>query len=251
MPKNIDHPLAALAWPMGQRPMASQARSLCDALAQRDVWPSSPGSLLLAQPLVSDAGGVFLALEDARASDVEALLIEASASGYATLLGVSAQELDEPGRLRASWLGLVFGLGGVVASAGESGQPLVGMELGALRRELERSRHRLSERCGYEVTTLWPRQDRLGRAMDGLVAREAARAGYARCVSVSPLWGVLSGVLSGAAADPPLVMRPVLGDRSPQELARWASERTARERAQGALDAARHWGRRALGGEAS
>lgn len=81
------------------------------------------------------------------------------------------------GRATADWSNLV-GAGVICASAGVTGRPLVGLGVGELRQELAESRESLHDVLGYAPMVCCPRRDRNGIAVDGLVAREAERAGY-------------------------------------------------------------------------
>lgn len=100
------------------------------------------------------------------------------ARGYSSLLPVTPEELADGSGVTAADVPLLTGHGVVVASRGLEGEPLVGMDLSELRGELTESRRRLSELCGYPVRALFPEPTVTGRAFDGLVAREARRAGY-------------------------------------------------------------------------
>lgn len=100
------------------------------------------------------------------------------ARGYSSILAVTPDEFTEPGGVSPRDVPLLTGHGVVVASGGLTGTPLVGMEVSELRRELTESRRRLSEACGYPVRGLVPAPTVAGRAFDGLVEREARRAGY-------------------------------------------------------------------------
>jgi hypothetical protein len=80
-------------------------------------------------------------------------------------------------RAHAGWSHLL-GAGVVCASAGISGRPLVGLGVGELRQELAESRKALHDVLGYAPSICSPRPNTAGTAVDGLVEREAHRAGY-------------------------------------------------------------------------
>lgn len=228
-----------MMWPQPMAPDAPTARALCDALATAGLHGFSPLALMCGCAL-GQLPTVLLGLERAERAQAQPLLIEASASGYGVLLGVEAAALDAPGGWRAKELGMVFGLGGVIASSGVTGAPLVGMGLAQLRDELKRSRERLSEACGYEVITLWPRHDKLWRGVDGLILEEAQRAGYTRCVRAGLIPDVAS---SWSAQDAPKVsvveLRPLDDEALDVEaLARWACGQPL-DQVRGALGAAK------------
>jgi len=122
------------------------------------------------------------------------------ARGYTTLLPTTPGELTDGAGVTASDVPHLCGHGMVVASRGLEGRPLVGLEVAELREELTESRRRLSELCGYPVRTLVPEPTLTGRAFDGLVAREARRAGY------SLLFGP-GTVASVAGPEPEMVLR--------------------------------------------
>lgn len=216
--------LPGLMWSQAhEAPDPARWRALCDALIDAGFVGMSAVELLTGRALergdVTTDQRFLLGLSLCDQARLGELLVESSASGFGVLLAVSqAQALSLPPR----FLGALFGLGAVVASCGEDGQPLLGLPLGKLRDVLERSREVLSERCGYPVNTLWPPHDKLYRALDGLIIEEAYRAGYTRVLRP----GLMPQALEAWSSERPSVveLKPWL-EREPMSmalLARWA-----------------------------
>ena len=152
---------------------------LIDLLAEADAETPSAGFLAAGLlPVQQDRPPVLFATEETRTDWLARWCQRLAASTYSSLLFVGADELDEPGRISAGDMPLVVGAGAIPVSRGETGEPLVGLELAALRRQLAGSRERLSEAAGFPIRMLAPTPTATGRAIDGLVAREARRAGY-------------------------------------------------------------------------
>ena len=99
-------------------------------------------------------------------------------TGFASLLFCASSTLDDPETISPRDFPLLTGAGVSVVSRGVSGDPLVGLNVDRLRSELAESRERLSAALGFEVRALAPAPTPEGRAIDGLVVREARRAGY-------------------------------------------------------------------------
>lgn len=226
-----------MMWPQPLAPDAPAARALCDALAIAGLHGWSPLALMCGSAL-GQLPQVLLGLERAEREQAQPLLIEASASGYGVLLGVESAALDAPSGWRAGELGMVFGLGGIIASSGVTGQPLVGMGLAQLRDELKRSRERLSEACGYEVITLWPRHDKLWRGVDGLILEEAQRAGYTRCVRAGLVPDDVSSWADQDHKVSVVELRPLDDALDVEALARWSSGQPL-DQVRGAMSAAK------------
>jgi hypothetical protein len=152
---------------------------LVDLLAEADAETPSAGFLAAGLlPVDQDRPPVLFATEETRTGWLARWSERLAASTYSSLLFVSTDALDEPAEISAGDMPLVVGAGVVPVSRGRTGRPLVGMELAELRGELEESRERLSEAAGFPIRMLAPAPTATGRAIDGLVAREARRAGY-------------------------------------------------------------------------
>jgi len=142
---------------------------------------STPGAaFLLAGWLSGNAtrtAGLFITHET-RLEPVAYWCSNLGARGYSSLLAATPYDLASPSGVSGEDMPMLLGHGVVVASRGLTGKPLVGMDVSELRRELTESRRRLSETCDYPVRALAPEPSVAGRAFDGLVEREARRAGY-------------------------------------------------------------------------
>lgn len=137
--------------------------------------PSAP--VLMAGWIPETADGLLMT-DETRLEPLAYWCSNVGARGYASLLALTADGLGAPEGIAAHDFPLLTGHGVVLASRGASGEPLVGKDVAELRGELETSRRRLSQACGYPVRALAPRPTVAGRAFDGLVLREARRAGY-------------------------------------------------------------------------
>ena len=150
-----------------------------ERLVQAGVDSPAVPSLLAGRAGVDDLDRpVLLALADPRLESVAVWSDALAQATYSSLLVCSAQDFGSPGHIGPADGPLLLGHGLVVASRGLTGRPLVGLPLNELRRELEQSRAQLSSAVGYPVHVLVPEPNALGAAVDGLVLRQARRAGY-------------------------------------------------------------------------
>ena len=173
-------PLCALHFPASPHALPF-ADGVLGALADANLQPVGWASLWLCAPTLGD-GAVALSVA---AADGELALAEAAR--WAEVLGqrgmpawwvapverVAKLEAAQPGTL-----GALAGQGLIPCSAGLSGRPLVSLSPAQLREELEASHRALRELTGQPALALMPAPNSLGRATDGLVVREARRAGY-------------------------------------------------------------------------
>lgn len=127
----------------------SQLGLLCGGLA----WDSGPAALFVL-----------------RGPD-EAVAASVARGGTGFVWAVAAE------RARPSWTHLL-GAGVICGSAGMTGRPLAGLGVGELRQELAESRKSLHDVLGYAPLVCCPSPRADGVAVDGLVEREALRAGY-------------------------------------------------------------------------
>lgn len=159
--------------------LSSTLEETVDLLVDADVRAPGLSSLLRGVLQVPpDEAHVLMMLGDSRLQAVGRWASVVAAGGYTTLAGCCWDDFGRPGHIGPADAPLLAGHGVVVASAGLSGQPLVGLGLEALRRELTQSRDQLSAALGYPVRALAPTPPTFGRAVDGLVLEEARRAGY-------------------------------------------------------------------------
>lgn len=119
-------------------------------------------------------------LGDVRRDRLDAWCRRLGPLGWSSIWATPLDSLDGGDSVDSNTLGMLAGQGVVVASRGVSGDPLVSMDVGRLRDELERSREQLSELCGYPIRWLVPPPTPTGHAADELVVDEARRAGYSR-----------------------------------------------------------------------
>jgi hypothetical protein len=99
--------------------------------------------------------------------------------GFGSILCCQPSVFGEEGSLSPSALSVLTGHGIVLASRGLRGEPLIDADVGVLRRELNESREQLGRLARYPIRLLAPEPTATDRAFDGLIRREAARAGYA------------------------------------------------------------------------
>ena len=200
-------------------------RRTCEHLALMDATTPSVATLAGGIVALASADTPFLlATSDPRVSSIQNWCNILVPQGFSSLLFVASDTFDRADTLRATDLPAATGSGMAVASMGVSGDPLVGLSVGELRRQLRESRDRLSEACGYPVRLLAPAPTPSGRAFDGLVLREARRAGYS--LFFSP-----GGVASIDSAEPPepITYRSVEAGESVDEICGWiAGDRLVR-----------------------
>ncbi|MGM0554771.1 MAG: hypothetical protein ACQEVA_00145 [Myxococcota bacterium] len=196
---------------------------LADKLAEAGVH-SPAASGLIAGSLIQtlDEPHVLLCLGDA-SRDLLAQWFRVAWSTYTSIVCCASSDFGDANHIGPDDMPLVTGHGAVLASRGVTGEPLAGMRVGQLRRELEESRRVLSEAAGYEVRLLVPTPTTFGKAVDGLVIEEARRAGYRRVLH--PGGGLLdldddpiADQTNGCARLP---YRTVDTDDTPLALARW------------------------------
>ncbi len=188
---------------------------LVDAAVDADLWGVSIAALLAGH--VNAEGALLWATRDTRTAAVARWCERVGGAGYASLVGVALEEVGRPEHLSTSDLAALPGHGVCVASAGVTGESLLGLDTKSLRRELTRTREALSEACGHEVRALLPRPDRFGRALDPLIWREAMRAGYT--LVVHPHTDVLATRIDPGAATR-LCAFSTEG-ATPQDIGRW------------------------------
>jgi hypothetical protein len=193
-----------------------------DLLAEADVRAPAMGSLLGGTLRIEpDTAHVLLMLGDSRLQAVGPWARAVAAGGLTTLVGCSWEDFGSAGHIGPSDAALLTGHGVTVASSGLDGQPLVGLGLEALRRQLADSRARLCEALGYPVYALMPTPTALGRAVDGLVLEEARRAGYR--LILRPGAGLTDFDESPPDRRPFEVVeyRTLLTDENPEDLRDW------------------------------
>ncbi|MFB6264480.1 MAG: hypothetical protein ABEL76_12790 [Bradymonadaceae bacterium] len=152
---------------------------LLDLLAAREYRSPAASSLWMGSGL-SDGHRVLTATS---ATDVRSLARWGELHGdrgFASLLFVSAASLGRSSSLSADEICTLTGMGIVVAARGSIDRPLVELGPDELRARLERQRKQLADLAGYDVCLLAPVPSPSGRAVDGLVQREAERAGFRR-----------------------------------------------------------------------
>jgi hypothetical protein len=136
--------------------------------------------------------------------------------GVSSVLAVSAEDLGSEGRVQSRDLPLVTGSGAALAARGMTGDPLVGLSVSKLRDELRESHQILSEAAGFPVRLLAPAPTVDGRAVDGLVAREARRAGFRAFLAPGG-----RAEIDGPEPEEPLTYHTVLPGDTPERLADW------------------------------
>ncbi len=136
--------------------------------------------------------------------------------GVSSVLGVAAEDLDTEGHVQSRDLPLVTGSGAALAVRGMTGDPLVGLSVSKLRDELRESHQILSAAAGFPVRLLAPAPTVDGRAVDGLVAREAQRAGFRAFLAPGG-----RAELDGPEPEEPLTYHTVLPGDTPERLADW------------------------------
>jgi hypothetical protein len=202
---------------------ADALNHLADKLAEAGVH-SPAASGLIAGSLVptDDVPHVLMCLGDASRSMLSRWF-RLSWSSYASVVCCTASDFGRANHIGPDDMPLVTGHGAILASRGVSGEPLAGMRIGELRRELVESRRALSDAAGYQVRLLAPTPTTFGTAVDGLVLEEARRAGYRRVLH--PGDGLLdldedpiADKTTGCAR---LSYRTVDTDDSPRSLVRW------------------------------
>lgn len=188
---------------------------LVDVAVDADLWGVSIAALLAGH--VNTEGALLWSTRDTRTASVAHWCERVGGAGYASLLGVTLEDLDRPDHLSSSDLATLPGHGICVASAGVTGVSLLGLDTKTLRRELERARATLSEACGHEVRALIPKPDRFGRALDPLIWREAMRAGYT--LVIHPHTDVLATRIDPGAAT--RICAFSAEGTTPQDITRW------------------------------
>lgn len=189
--------------------------------------PGVAGLFAGAVPVDTLSTPVLFLTEETRPEQLGRWYRHLGAQGHASVLACTPETFGPRGDLSPSDLPVLTGHGVVLASRGLSGEPMVGLELGRLRHELEQSREQLSALAGYDVRLLAPEPAITGRALDGLVRRESERAGYTICLEP----GNVSRI-DELRPEGPLEYRTVRPGDTAEELRDWMQDRPlARSRA--------------------
>lgn len=198
--------------------------ALLEALGEAGVDTPAVTAFMRGRPAVEELEHpVLFALGDARLPQVAAWATQMANAGFASLVGCAAAQIGQEDRLGARDLPLLTGHGVAVASRGMRGEPLVDLPVEELRAELVESRRRLSAWAGYSVRTLLPAPTALGRAVDGLVLKEARRAGYRLVLRPGRSVDELDDTARSGSAEALEVLqyRTVRTDDSPEHLRDW------------------------------
>ncbi len=167
--------------PQGDEPGLSigSLQRLLDLLDDAEVTPPAVTGWMAGHLSIASLGTPFvIATSEVRPRPLGTWARLLANRGWSSLLFCTSETFTGDGPLAPSALPILTGHGVAIASRGCRGEPLVGQEVGHLRRELTESREQFTRLAGYPVRVLAPVSTPTGRAIDGLVAREARRAGY-------------------------------------------------------------------------
>ncbi|MFU8802867.1 MAG: hypothetical protein ACNA8W_03560 [Bradymonadaceae bacterium] len=211
-----------------------RARRIVDLLAAADVLGVSLTGLLSGAIQVLDekpgVPGVLFLVEADGLSQLAAWADICGPLGYTSLAPILAGDIGKPGYPGPQDLSMLLGHGVVMGAAGMSDGPLLGLSTAELRADLQDAHDQLQAACGYRVSALCPRPNRLALSIDGLILREAHRAGF-QLVFI-PGEGIYEPEELKDGAGVPLTYRQVEPDDTPNELRRWViGKGLARERA--------------------
>ena len=192
-------------------------RALIEPLKWADA--DTPSVAFLAAglvPLTSIETPFLLSIGDLRRFALGAWAGLLGDAGFSSILHCATEALEREATISPSDIPLLTGCGVALASAGLTGRPLVDLPLAELRDELTESRERLSEAAGYPIRLLAPTPTADGRALDGIVRREAKRAGYRLFLAPGRI-----ARLDGPDPTDPLTYRTVLPGDDPDRLCDW------------------------------
>lgn len=209
-----------------------QCRRILDLLAARDILGVSLPALIKGQLSPIDPGhpSVLPLVEVTTPEELASFAEITGPLGYPSLAFLPSNVLEGHGGFEEKDLAMVLGYGVVIGARGAGVRPLVGLSLGELRNELDQSAKVLREACGYGVKALCPGRNKLGVAFDGLIVKEARRAGFN--LLFTPGEGFYVPEAPRHAPDELISYREVAADDHPAELRRWVlGEGFSRERA--------------------